>query len=312
MSSSLANLSNSDGKARLAAITEFKATLESADPQVCISLQQDALPHLLQVLKDTDASMSSLSIENQVRSAVLETLHRFTLSEAFKPGIADVMSAITDVLQNDNEENACSSLKLFIDMHKAYKTSIEECVQPFLDIVLKIYQNMPIAVRDSFDSIAAVPGNSHLTRTAAVHSPMSPSVATDAAENLQLVNKPLCRSMHSFKVLTECPIIIVLLFSTYRQIVQTNLVMFTPAIIDMLSLQAPALTDAAKSSLMTSSTRKQLFADLMLAQIKTLSFLAYLLRGYTTFMKKYAQIIPQFVLRLLRDCPPEMSAARKV
>ncbi|ORY74856.1 FAT domain-domain-containing protein, partial [Protomyces lactucae-debilis] len=35
------------------------------------------------------------------------------------------------------------------------------------------------------------------------------------------------------------------------------------------------------------------------------------LRGFTTFMRKYAPVIPGFVVRLLQDCPPEMSAARK-
>lgn len=311
MSVPLSGLHGSDCKTQIVAVNEFRATLEAAEPQTCSSMQLEAIQPLLQLLKNTEVTLSNLSMENQLRLAILETLHRFQLNESFKPAINDVMRTILDILQNDNEEVACLSLKLFIDMHKAYKTGIEEFVQPFLDIVLKMYQNMSETVRASFEGIVAAIPSSRSAQNAASHSPMSPS-ATGELESASLINKPLHKSTHSFKVLTECPIIIVLLFSTYRQSVQTNLIQFTPAIIEMLSLQAPVSMESIKGFSLVSQARKQLLSDLMLAQIKTLSFLAYVLRGFTTFMKKYAQVIPQFVLRLLHDCPAEMSAARKV
>lgn len=305
-----------DAKIRLNTINDFKNVLENAtDSALVNSLQQESLAPLLEVLKSSDATFTSSSIEHQIRLAAVETLQRFTFNDAFKPLVDDLMRTILDLLRNDNEEIACVCLKIFIDLHKTYKTGIEAHMQPFLDIVLKIYQNMPETVRESFSNISLSSTAARLPRSAITQSPQVPNSPLNPSDpietNPQVTSKTLNKSMNSFRVLTECPIIIVLLFSTYRQSVQTNLVSFTPAIIEMLSLQAPPAQDSPKLSA-ASAMRKQVFADFMLAQIKTLSFLAYVLRGFTSFMKKYTQIIPQFVLRLLHECPPEMSAARKV
>lgn len=43
-----------------------------------------------------------------------------------------------------------------------------------------------------------------------------------------------------------------------------------------------------------------------------MSFLAYILRSYNQLLRPYQNQIPEFVLRLLRECPPESSATRKV
>lgn len=298
-----------DAKAQLAILNDFRATLESTtDVETLDKLQIDGIPLLLRLLQETIPSYTSSSVVHQTRLSVLETIHRFSFNEAFKPQIQEVMVTILDLLKNDNEEIACVCLKIFIDLHKAYKTSIEEFVQPFLDIVLKLYQNMPDTVRESFADNNMNAQTARLARSVTSQSPQAANspIASELQDVNVVTNKPLNASTKSFKVLTECPIIIVLLFSTYRQCVQTNLVAFTPAIIEMLSLKAPSLREASRAG------RKQIFADFMLAQIKTLSFLAYVLRGFTAFMKKYATVIPQFVLHLLNECPPEMSAARKV
>lgn len=43
-----------------------------------------------------------------------------------------------------------------------------------------------------------------------------------------------------------------------------------------------------------------------------MSFLAYFLRAYPESLSEYQNRIPDFVIRLLQDCPPEASATRKV
>lgn len=42
--------------------------------------------------------------------------------------------------------------------------------------------------------------------------------------------KVLAKSMYSFKVLTECPIIVVLLFQSYRRFATENIMKFIPLI----------------------------------------------------------------------------------
>jgi transformation/transcription domain-associated protein len=241
--------------------------------------------------------------------------------EDFRPHVERLMQCLLLILGRDNEETACACLKVFIDLHKSYKANIEDFVQPFLDIVLQMYKNMPETVKIAFDESSNKGKIADVKSDApSVASPGLPLSPTGNADSAEVTAKPLRDSLHSFKVLTECPIIIVLLFSTYRQSVQPNLLLFTPVIIDMLSLQAQPqakqhdLGEKSKQAvqLAPSLRSKPVYGDFVLAQIKTLSFLAYVLRGFTTFMKKYAPVIPGFVVRLLQDCPPEMSAARKV
>jgi len=42
--------------------------------------------------------------------------------------------------------------------------------------------------------------------------------------------------MYSFKILKECPIIIVLLFQLHKKFVQTNVVAFIPLIIEVITI----------------------------------------------------------------------------
>jgi transformation/transcription domain-associated protein len=45
---------------------------------------------------------------------------------------------------------------------------------------------------------------------------------------------------------------------------------------------------------------------------KTLSFLAYLLRGFAEHLRPYQADIPKYVIQLLHSCPSESAAIRKV
>lgn len=302
---------------RLEALEEIKNVLAAtSETQANNKSQHEILPSLFDLLDSTPIAYQGDSMDQQIRLAAVEALHLLRFDEDFKPMVHQLMTRILSLLKDDNEDIACVCLKIFIDLHKAYKTFIESFVQPFLDIVLKIYQGMPDAVKAAFEEDeVSKPIGIAPESTKTEHSPSAPLSPLVYSENVSASVKSLVKSSSSFRVLTECPIIIVLLFSTYRQIVQANLVLFTPAIIDMLSLSSPDSIAASvneASSHHASPTRRQTFADFLLAQIKTLSFLAYILRGFTTYMKKYASVIPQFVIRLLQDCPADMSAARKV
>ena len=61
------------------------------------------------------------------------------------------------------------------------------------------------------------------------------SSPTSSANDLSA--KPIPRSLDSFKVLTECPIIIALLFQLHKKYVGSNVPTLVPIIIDVLNLQ---------------------------------------------------------------------------
>lgn len=88
----------------------------------------------------------------------------------------------------------------------------------------------------------------------------------------------------------------------------------------MLSLQAKPQAEATAAAqargeifigVSSEIRNRAVYNDFIIAQVKTMSFLAYILRSYTSLLKPFQQQIPDFILRLLRECPPESSATRK-
>jgi len=71
---------------------------------------------------------------------------------------------------------------------------------------------------------------------AAAHSPSTPAaVAGTAPREVRAIQ----RSLYSFKVLTECPIIIVLLFQLYRSFNETHVEPFVPLVFKVCRRHGP-------------------------------------------------------------------------
>ena len=111
----------------------------------------------------------------------------------------------------------------------------------------------------------------------------------------------LTKSTESFKVLTECPLIVMLLFQLYPRYIQSTIPSLIPVMVQTLALRPPR--GGARLRLAC--------ADFMAAQVKTLSFLTYLLRAFADFMRPYQESIPKCVIQLLLMCPPESASIRK-
>lgn len=62
---------------------------------------------------------------------------------------------------------------------------------------------------------------------------------------------------------------------------------------------------------MSPSFNKEVFVDFMSAQIKTLSFLAYIIRVYQEVFGKHSQQMLEGILNMLKLCPPKVTHLRK-
>ncbi len=102
--------------------------------------------------------------------------------------------------------------------------------------------------------------------------------------------------------------------SNYRTVVPQAINVFVPLIIEScLSLQAKPQREAheaakAKEEIFVGVAEgiknRSLYTDMIVAQVKTMSFLAYVLRGSAPVMRPFAQVLPEISVRLLKDCPP--------
>jgi transformation/transcription domain-associated protein len=150
-----------------------------------------------------------------------------------------------ELVKTENEDNAVLCMKTIMDFHRHYQKQLIDKVQPFLDLIQEVFRMMPRAVRETFDNssttsggtpgMPSTPGNSSQN----FQSPKSPMMpGQDPSTDVQLPAKMLVKGMQSFKVLAECPIIVVSLFQAHRTCVRRNVELFVPLIKEMLLLQA--------------------------------------------------------------------------
>jgi transformation/transcription domain-associated protein len=78
------------------------------------------------------------------------------MQESLKPNALELLDVLMEVVANDDEDNASAALKTIVELHKAYKTHMEERVAPFFQMVQEMFKNMPEAVRETFDDPVGV------------------------------------------------------------------------------------------------------------------------------------------------------------
>ncbi|RKP22048.1 hypothetical protein ROZALSC1DRAFT_26560 [Rozella allomycis CSF55] len=241
--------------------------------------------------------------ENKLRHLMLEIMNHLPCNESVKQNVGALAGLCMGVIENDNEENALVALRVFVDFQRNFRPLMEDRVQPFLDFVIALYDRLPELVNEAFEA----DGLGMVT---------PPPVEEDAI----VTGKSLIKSRNSFKVLTECPIIIVILFQLHRKFVNPNIQKFVEMIVKALRIQVSAQVEAQNlankkgklfSGVSLAIKNRGLFTDLISAQIKTMSFLAYILRSFASVLKPHQNAIPTFIIQLLQNCPPEASGIRK-
>ena len=227
------------------------------------------------------------------------------------------------LVRTENEDNVILCMKTIMDLERHQWETTSGMVQPFLDLILEMFQAMNGVVKETFDTLpqglstGTTPNNPQ-----SFQSPRPGSPAASVASDLGLENtaRQLLPGMKSFKVFAECPIIVVSLFQAHRTFVTPNVKKFVPAIKEVLKLEAGpqrrAHEEAAQRGEIFTGVCKDIknraaFGELITAQVKMMSFLAYLLRVYVQQLQDFLLILPDIVIRLLRDCPSEKSSTRK-
>ncbi|KAI2643463.1 FAT domain-containing protein [Xylaria nigripes] len=289
------------------------------------------MPLIINILQGP-CIFQNTSPEQKLRHCILEILHRLPTHQAptepFEQYAKEVVDLLMTLVRNDNEDNATLCVKIISDVMRHQPKVLHDRVQRFLTLIQELFEQMEKVVREQLDNTAlptnatgapSTPGSTQTNFQSP--RPGSPVASvTELGQDLQQQSRPLLKGMQSFKVLSECPIIVVSVFQTYRSIIQHNVKLFVPLIKSVLCLQAKAQEQAhieakAKRVVFTgvspSIRNRAAFGEFITAQVKTMSFLAYLLRQYSSQLADFLPTLPEIVVRLLKDCPREKSAARK-
>ncbi|KAI9886978.1 MAG: hypothetical protein M1823_001194 [Watsoniomyces obsoletus] len=289
----------------------------------------------------------STSPEQRLRNFILEIFNRMPMTpvEAVEPHAPQMVDTMMHLAKIENEENAVLCMKGVTNLQRHHAKVLVDRVQPFLDFIQVMLAQMEDAVKEAFDpptqpgpaALPSTPSNASNFQSPRMGSPMTmapnaaaasgsrenPATGSGADFGMEpLTTRPLPRALHSFKVVAECPIIIVSLFHSHRDYVTSNVREFVPLIKRVLLLQA-APQEQSHAEARAAGTifsgispyvrNRSVFGDFITAQVKTMSFLAYLLRilGQDPLLREFIQELPGIVVRLLKDCPRDRSAARK-
>jgi transformation/transcription domain-associated protein len=136
------------------------------------------------------------------------------------------------------------------------------------------------------------------------------TVTTIMTDKKNTDNQPISynlipKAVLSLKVLAELPIIVVLMYQLYKQNIHNDVAEFVPLIMNTIVLQ-PSQQQRSNPAF-----NKEVFVDFIAAQIKTLSFLAYIIRIYQEMVNTHSALMVKGMLGLLTLCPQEVAHLRK-
>jgi len=282
---------------------------------------EKTIPVFLKLLESPPVFDTTLP-ELKLRSCIFEVLHRLPLAMEMPEAIAfQVTDCLINLIEEENEDNDILIIKTVMQLLTHNPKIMKERVQKLLDIILKMFQVINDTVKEVFDSPNST---NHPTPSSHIQSPhpSSPSASTNVElASDQHQKRFLSKGMHSFKVLAECPIVVVGMFTSGdRATANKNLRNFITQTKNTLIIQAPPQARAhqeakARGDIHTGIAKeikdKAAFGDFIMMQVKTMSFLAYLLRVYSGQLTDFLPQLPDIVLRMLKDCPRERSGARK-
>ncbi|XP_023893486.1 uncharacterized protein LOC112005468 [Quercus suber] len=250
---------------------------------------------LLQITKPQFAD----SPEHKLRNIVVEILNRLPHSEVLRPFVQDLLKVAMQVLTTDNEENGLICIRIIFDLLRNFRPTLENEVQPFLDFVCKIYQNFKSTVSHFFES-GAVAGED-VKPMDTLSSSSSDQVLTigPAAGGSGQLNP----STRSFKIVTESPLVVMFLFQLYSRLVQTNIPHLLPLMVAAISVPGP---EKVPPHLKTH------FIELKGAQVKTVSFLTYLLKSFADYIRPHEESICKSIVNLLVTCSDSVTIRKEL
>ncbi|XP_051523334.1 transformation/transcription domain-associated protein isoform X2 [Myxocyprinus asiaticus] len=298
---------NTPDETKLKMMQEVSENFENVTSSLQYStFLEHIIPRFLTFLQDGEVQFLQEKPTQQLRKLVLEIIHRIPTNEHLRSHAKNILSVMFRFLEIESEENVLICLRIIIELHKQFRPPISQEIHHFLDFVKQIYKELPKVVTRYFENPQVIAENT-------VPSPemvgMITSVlvktAPEREDSETRTHTIIPRGSLSLKVLAELPIIVVLMYQLYKLNIHNVVSEFVPLIMNTIMLQVSP--QARQHKLFN----KELYADFIAAQIKTLSFLAYIIRIYQDLVGKYSQQMVKGMLQLLSNCPPETAHLRK-
>lgn len=87
-----------------------------------------------------------------IRTTLLSILDRFPHSEAMRQYVTEVHALMIHLLRNDNEDMGVQAIKITINIHRTYKTLLEQQSMAFVEWITELYKGMEDVLEKTFKS----------------------------------------------------------------------------------------------------------------------------------------------------------------
>ncbi len=234
------------------------------------------LEHFLKAFVEVLTVVTKPQLENndihKTRSTILEVMSRLPHNDVLKSRCHQLLPLAMNVMQTDNEENSVTAIHIVFDLHKTFRPDLETQVEPFLSFVRQLYSSLRKTVS---------------------------TVLLNSAEPKTTIPK----ASESFKVITECPLVVMFVFQLYPRCIRPNIQALLPLMLKAIQIEVPATHSHVFA--------KPSYKDFIAAQVKTVTFLVYLLKQLPQLINFDETWIPQSVVQLLKACPGSAISIRK-
>jgi len=345
-------LLGSDPADALEAANELREGIEIVHTVEFPLMLSTLLPAFTNILAHrTNPSPDVSSIEHKLRNVILEIISRMPSNEILRPHAPHLVVVALDILNRDYEENALLASRIIFDLYKVYRTLPQDYVQPYLDFVQNSYRTLPASVQRNFSygALAVTSSStggdsrdnkvkSEQAQTGTLESAPPPTTPGPATVHESQTSTPPTseavvpspgisripdtptpqlspRSNASFRVITECPLVVILMFQLYPKFLRSNIAGLISAMMEALALRAPTIASIEQENQPLCASANRIYfsrcRELVAAQAKTLSFLTHLLRGFSNDLKPYEDRLATNVVALMSTCPREFIGTRK-
>lgn len=264
-------------EARKELAAEVRDSIELVHSQEYSNFLSNYLPAFQTILCSTTGPQQFDNPVHKTRAIILEILSRLPTNDHLRQHLLLMFSLAIDILRKDNEDNAVTAIHIIFDLYKSYRADLSTQVQPFLDFVRILYESFRNTIGTLLSS----------------KSPFIPQ------NNLRYI--PL--STQSFKVVKECPLLVMFVFQLHSKYKDPYMAQLCPLMVGAIECEVRRTS--------VHPAIQEVYKDFIASQVKTVSFLAYLLKQSPEHVKIDHMSIPRSVVKLLQACPGDCVAIRK-
>ncbi|KAF6004270.1 hypothetical protein F1559_004571 [Cyanidiococcus yangmingshanensis] len=284
---------------RLNVLTELRENFEWLQSVDYPEFLEQLIPCFEQIITILTRPQLEEGTELSLRRVVLEIVSRLPHGEALRSHANRILRICQHVLDEDDAEPiAILALRIIFECHKAYRPQLAPAVPPFLDFVFRIYSAFEWQELESTSlSNAMVERADVETETSLDQDAIAETGSRKTAGPARYL--PASRS---YKTVSECPLVFMYLSQIYSQWIDSRLDDLLPVMVRAIEIQVPPTSPARTMPV---------YYDFITAQMKTVSFISFLLRQFEPRMLQYAERVPRSVVNLLLNCPDGAVSIRK-